>query len=235
MTNTKRLTRIQQRARKELENSFQKNFKALAKAKGWGFRDLYAFKKTGQWYLYLFASIYKDEVCAHVSISIKPYHLDDIMCSIISSAGKYDAPLSYRACSGLSGTVPFEYIPLPPEGPINAMIDAAEGAIVRSEEIAKTFTFDDYLNFEGEFKRNGSVSSDAVATHILKGDLKRARELVQIALQNGDRGRTIKVAMDGKMISFFELADHWLSSPLLVRTNKVDPGGLDAEGAYLSF
>ena len=210
MSSTKRLTREEQRERKALETEFLLSCKALGKELGWGFSKPTLFRRIDSWFVYITPGIYRDERKAHLSLSIKPFAIDDLLSRMMFGGGIPDKPLSRRTGGPLCLVVPIEYRDLPACGPLDLMLDVTRSFLLAAEEKARAYDLDNFIADHGEFDRRGHVYTNAVAARVLQGNLERARELVSLAIANAEEGNLGTWSPGWNITSFFQFADKWL-------------------------
>ena len=185
-----RLSRIEQKERRELEKKFLAIFKNLAKSRGWEFLKPTAFRQIGDWFVTLDPSIYLDEVKAHIGFKIKPISIDSLITEIAHGRPLDRHPLSLLARGPHCLTSDYLTEPLPPTGPADLMLSHAEGFMAEVEKIAQSFSLEDFYKFESRESSRGDVSQNALMAKVIAGDFVEARKLIEQSRKVGLSGFT---------------------------------------------
>jgi hypothetical protein len=205
----KKLTRGEKKARKELSKAFDASFKIEAKQAGWGYIKPTAFKRIGDWFVCLNPSISTEAERAQLMGTVKPFAIDDLMSKILGFGGLEGTPLSLRARGPYSLVVPMFTTSIEAGGRVDAMVGLASDFMREIEPRAGQLTYEDFITFVDD-RPSGTVGDNQVAARILAGRKEEALSLCESAIASKQHGSNARVTEDGQIVSFFELARHWI-------------------------
>ena len=206
----RKLTRDEKKARRDLEKSFQAEFKKQSKAAGWSYLKPTAFKRMGEWFVGLNPIIWTDAKRAQLQVTVKPYDLDDLMSRILGFGGLDGSPLSLRTRGPHALVVPIWSHNIESEGDLDKMLSNSTEFIDEVPSKLATLSLDDFIKFVATGGPANSVSYNHVAALILAKHPGEAHALCQQAIASKQWGGPARMTESGQIIGFFELTKQWL-------------------------
>ncbi|MFK0299908.1 hypothetical protein ACIQTU_11905 [Brevundimonas sp. NPDC090276] len=203
-----KLSSAERRMRRELAKSFDAAWKPRAKAAGWGYIRPTSFKQIGEWFVYVDPQISTERNRSEITATFKPFYIDDLISRIMGFNGLDEAPLSLRARGPHCLVIPMYTSSIERDGNLGEMIEAAEIFLTSLRTRVEALTLDDFIAFTAPAA--GQVSANQVAALIMAGRDEEADALCKLAIAIKTWGGPARVASDGRMVSFFELAARWI-------------------------
>jgi len=206
----KKLTRNEQKARRELEKAFQPAFKQEAKAAGWGYLKPTSFKRIDEWFVSLNPVIWTDSNRFQLQVNVKPFMIDDLMSRIIGFEGLDGTHLSLRARGPHCLVTPMFIEDISSETDFDRMLVRSTEVMASLNGRIGSLSVNDFVEFAANGVPPDHVGYNHVAALILAERSEEALSLCERAMAIKQWGGPARVREDGQMIGFFELAAKWI-------------------------
>jgi hypothetical protein len=206
----RKLTREEQKARRELEKAFQASLKQQVKAAGWGYIKPTSYKRIGEWLVALHPVVWTDAERSEMWAWVKPFPIDDLISRILGFEGLDGKPLSLLARGPHCLVRPMYICAVESGGDLNRMTGLASEFSKKVTASVEALALGDFIAFTADDVPVGKVSVNQVAALILAGRSDEATALCEKAVAAKQWGGPARAAADGSVVGFFELALAWL-------------------------
>jgi hypothetical protein len=211
---SRKLTRDEQKARRDLEKLFHAGLKQQAKATGWGFLKPTSFRRMGEWFVTVDPVVWTDAERSQLHIKVKPFVIDDLMAKIMSLKGLDDTPLSLRARGPHCLVRSMFVTDVEAGGDIDKMLELSSVVFEEVESKIDLLSIDDFIVFSVDDVPSGKMSVNQIAALILAQRSDEARTLCEQAIEANQQGGPSRITDCGQIVSFFECCVRWLSDSI---------------------